>query len=104
MTMMPVLRGPQRPLDEPGQHLPRLLGIELDHVSSQYVVAGLAVRPEHLSESRADVDRAFGQAQLEHRLRWPRPRTPMVLEHDSSQSQAPKPLTERNPDDDTDTV
>jgi uncharacterized protein (TIGR00369 family) len=47
--MMPVLRGPQRLHDEPDQHLPRLLGIELDHVSAQRVVAGLAIRPELLA-------------------------------------------------------
>lgn len=48
-VMMPVLRGPQRLRDEPDQHLPRLLGIELDDVSAQYVVAGLAITPELLA-------------------------------------------------------
>ena len=47
--MGPVLRGNQNRIDAFGQHLPRLLGIELDHVGPRYVVAGMAVRSELLA-------------------------------------------------------
>lgn len=39
---------------------------------------------EHLSESRADIERAFRHAGLERRLRWPRPGAAMALDRDGS--------------------
>jgi uncharacterized protein (TIGR00369 family) len=44
---MPVLRRPQRAVDEPG--LLKFLGIELDDVSAGHVLASLAIRPELLA-------------------------------------------------------
>jgi L-ascorbate metabolism protein UlaG (beta-lactamase superfamily) len=35
---------------------------------------------EHFSESRTDIERAFADADLEHRLRWPTPGRPITLE------------------------
>jgi len=52
---------------------------------------------EHLSESRADIERAFHRARLEHRLRWPRPGAAMALDPTSSEFLTPRRLTGRQP-------